>query len=112
MLLLIHLDHRRLYLYTPFHKRSPSQAIEAVVQRCSVKKVLLKISQNSQENTCARASFLIKLQTETCNFIIIETLPQVFSCEFYEISKKTFSYRTFPVAASAEASDVFPRLDS
>ena len=35
---------------------------EAVAQRCSVKKVLLKISQNSQENTCARASFLIKLQ--------------------------------------------------
>ena len=30
---------------------------ETVVQRCSVKKVLLKISQNSQENTCARVSF-------------------------------------------------------
>ena len=36
--------------------------IEAVVQRCSVKKVFLEISQNSQENTCARVSFLIKLQ--------------------------------------------------
>ena len=35
---------------------------EAVAQRCSVKKVFLEISQNSQENTCARASFLIKLQ--------------------------------------------------
>ena len=33
---------------------------EAVVQRCSVKKVFLEISQNSQENTCARDSFLIK----------------------------------------------------
>ena len=32
-------------------------------QRCSVKKVFLKILQNSQENTCARVSFLIKLQT-------------------------------------------------
>ena len=31
-------------------------------QRCSVKKVFLEISQNSQENTCARVSFLIKLQ--------------------------------------------------
>ena len=30
--------------------------------RCSIKKVSLKISQNSQENTCARVSFLIKLQ--------------------------------------------------
>ena len=35
---------------------------EAVFRRCSVKKLFLKISQNSQKNTCARASFLIKLQ--------------------------------------------------
>ena len=30
---------------------------EAVVQRCSVKKVFFKILQNLQENTCARISF-------------------------------------------------------
>ena len=36
--------------------------LEAVVQRCSVKKVFLKISQNLQENTCTRVPFLIKLQ--------------------------------------------------
>ena len=35
---------------------------EAVVQSCSVKKVSSEISQNSQENTCARVSFLITLQ--------------------------------------------------
>ena len=35
---------------------------EAVTQRCSVKKVFLEISQNSQENTCARVSFFIKLR--------------------------------------------------
>ena len=35
---------------------------EAVVQMCSVKNVFLKLSRNSQENTCARVSFLIKLQ--------------------------------------------------
>ena len=35
---------------------------EAVTQRCSVKKVLLEISQNSQENSCARVFYLIKLQ--------------------------------------------------
>ena len=29
-----------------------------------------------------------------------ETLAQMFSCEFCEISKSTFSYRTPPVAAS------------
>ena len=37
---------------------------EAVVHRCSVKKVFLEISQNPQENTCARVSFLIKLQAQ------------------------------------------------
>ena len=35
---------------------------EAVVQRCFLKKLFLEISQNSHENTCARVSFLIKLQ--------------------------------------------------
>ena len=46
-------------------------ASEAVVRRCSVKKAFLEISQNSQENTCARVSFFKK-----------ETLAQVFSCDF------------------------------
>ena len=35
---------------------------EAVVRRCSIKKVFLEIPQNSQENTCASVSFLIKLR--------------------------------------------------
>ena len=42
---------------------------EAVVQRCSVKKVFLKISQNPQENTCARVSFLIKLKASAIEAI-------------------------------------------
>ena len=71
---------------------------EAVVQRCSVKKVFLEISQNSQKNSCTRVSFSTKLQAS--NVIRKETLAQVFSCEFCEIFKNTFSYRTFPVAAS------------
>ena len=61
---------------------------EAVVPRCSVEKVFL--------NTCARVSFLIKLQA----WGLQETLAQVFSCEFCEISKNSCSYRTPPVAAS------------
>ena len=72
--------------------------MKAVVRRCSVKKVFLEISQNLEENTFARGSFLIKL--EAYNFIKKETLTQVFSCEFYDISKNTCSYRTPPVAAS------------
>ena len=35
-----------------------------------------------------------------CNFIKKETLAQVLSCEFCEISKNTFFYRTLLVAAS------------
>ena len=52
-----------------------------------MKKVFLEISQNSQENTCARVSFLIKLQ--------------VFSCEFCEISKNAFHIEHLRTTASA-----------
>ena len=48
---------------------------EAVVQRCSVKNMFIEISQNSQENTC----------------------------EFCEIFKNNFSYRTPPVAAFVDS---------
>ena len=57
-------------------------------------------SGNSQENNCARVSFLIKLHALACNFIKKETLTQVFSCEFCETFKNTFCYRAPPVAAS------------
>ena len=72
---------------------------EAVAQMCSAKKVLLEISQNSQENTSARFSFFNKVAGAACDFIKNKTLAQVFSCEFWEISNNTFSYRTPPVAA-------------
>ena len=49
------------------------------------KELLCKISQNSQENTCARVSFLIKLQALACNLIKTETLTQVLSHEFCKI---------------------------
>ena len=35
---------------------------EAAAQRCSVEKMFLEISQNSQENTCVRVSYLKILQ--------------------------------------------------
>ena len=49
----------------------------------------------------ARDSFLTKLQAEAGNFIKKETLVQVFSCEFFEISKNTFFHKKPLVAASA-----------
>ena len=61
---------------------------------------ILKISQNSQENTCDRDSFIIKLQVKACNFIKKETLAQVFSCEFCEIPKSIFFTEHFWVTPS------------
>ena len=43
-------------------KENSEPDTEAVAQRCSVKKGFFKISQNPQEKTYARVSFLIKLQ--------------------------------------------------
>ena len=44
---------------------------------------------------------LIKLQTSVLQlYLRNETLTQVFSSEYCEISKNTFSYRTPPVVAS------------
>ena len=55
--------------------------------------MFLKISQNSQENTCARDSL-------ACNFIKKETQAKVFSCEFCKISKTIFFTEHLRVATS------------
>ena len=67
----------------------------------SVKKMFLEISQNWQKYICVRVSFLIKLQVSGVQLYQKETLAQVFSCEFYQMFKSTFSYRTFLVGAPA-----------
>ena len=69
---------------------------EAVARRCSVKKLFLEISQNSQENTLKETL----AQVFSCNFIKNVTLAQVFDSEFGERSKNTFSYRKPPVVTS------------
>ena len=58
-------------------------------------KMFLEISQNWQENTCARASFLIKLHAFMPESLFKrglkkETLAQALSCEFCEISNNSF----------------------
>ena len=88
-----------------FHRTSPVAAseklkAEAVFRKCSVKKVFLEISQNSQENTCTKVSFL---QLYACNFIKIKSLTQVFSCEFCkQLSLRTLFFGTPSVAASVK----------
>ena len=65
---------------------------EAVAQSCSVKKTFLKNSQNSQENTCAGFSFLIKLQARGLLTVKrSETPTQMLFCEFC----KTFKNNVF-----------------
>ena len=63
-------DPKFNFLFSTIFKAA--RKTEAVAERCSVKKVFSEISQNSQENTCAGVSFLIKLQA--CSFIFIKRL--------------------------------------
>ena len=72
--------------------------------KCFVRKLFLEMSQNSLESTCARLSFLTKLQAKACSLIKKETLAQVFSCGFCEISKNAF----FTEHVWATASDIRP----
>ena len=55
---------------------------------------------SSRPEVICKKGVLIKLRTWGLQLIKKETLAQVFSCEYCEISKNTFSYRTPPVAAS------------
>ena len=48
-----------------------------------------------------------KKQLQACNFIKKETLAQVFSCEFCEISKNSLFYRTARLAASGKHKRTF-----
>ena len=73
-------------------------------QRCSVKKgVLRNLAKFTGKHLCQslyfdnvaglRAATLLKqILLHRCNFIKIDTPAQVFSCEFCQISKNTFSY--------------------
>ena len=65
----------------------------AVTQRCSVKEVILKISQNSQKNTCARVSFLTKLQgsgLRTATLLKKRIWHTCFSMNFAKILRASF----------------------
>ena len=62
--------------------------------------MFFEISQTSQENTCVRASFLIKLQVSACNVTKNETLAKVFSCEFCKLYKNTFFTKHVRTTAS------------
>ena len=75
-----------------------ASSLEAVVRRCSVKKMFLKILLNPQENTCARVYFSIRLFKQ---LFLKKTLAQVFSYEFCKVFERAYFYRTPEVAASS-----------
>ena len=64
--------------------------LEVVAQTCSVKKVFLEISQNSQENTCARVSFLIKLQAALATLLKNSLWHRCFSVNFAKFVRAPF----------------------
>ena len=73
-------------------------------QRCSVKKVVPRNAANFIGKQLCQSLFFYKvagLLGCSCNFIKKETLTQVFSCEFCEISKNNF----FPEHVWETASD-------
>ena len=58
-------------------------------QRCSLKKgVLRNFAKLTGKHLC-QSLFFNKVAGAACNFIKKETLSQVFSCEFCDISKNT-----------------------
>ena len=63
---------------------------EAVAQTCSVKKVFLEISQNSQENTCANVSFLIKLQQVPASLLKTRLWHRCFPVNFAKFIRAPF----------------------
>ena len=64
------------------------------------KGVLKNFAKFTGKHLC-QSLFFNKVAGGACNFIEKETLVQVFSCEFCEISKNTFSDRIPLVGASA-----------
>ena len=82
-------------------------------RRCSVKKMFLEILQYSQENTCARASFLIKLhacfyRTPTVAasvffFFLVKMFHFLISC--FNILKETLISVSEDVLVSTETAN-------
>ena len=85
---------------TALFRRSPQEVF--------CKKMFLKISQNSQKNTCARVSFLIKLQAwdfcllKSCSCLVISQETLKFSKGFFrsksrEVLRKNGFLKNFTI---------------
>lgn len=72
--------------------------------------MFFKFSQNLQEKTFLGVSSLIKLQAQPKNFIKVETLERVCSCELCEILKSIYVCRTSTTGCSSIYSWVLPTI--
>ena len=73
-------------------------------RRCSLRKgVLRNFAKFRGKHLCQSLFFnkIIGLMPQVCNFIQKETMAQVFSCKFCEISKNTFFTKQLQENASA-----------
>ena len=75
-------------------KKKTLRLSEAVVRTCSVKKMFLKISQTSQENTCVGVSFLKSYRPEGYNFIKQRLQHRCFPVNFAKFLKNLFCRAT------------------
>ena len=88
-------------MFTVSFANSPFTNIDtAIIRRChrwcsSARKVFLQISQNSQEITCAKVSFLMKLQIYREQVYQTRHSGTNVSCELCEISHNTFFKQPF-----------------
>ena len=87
-----HNDFSQAVWRSPANKENPEMFCK--------KDVLQNFAKFTGKHLC-QSLYFNKVTVYACNFIKKETLAQVFSCKFSEMSKKKFSYRTPPVAASA-----------
>ena len=74
-----------------FERNFSQETSETATRGVLCKKVFLEILQNSQKNTCERASFFNKVAgLSRATLFKKETLARVLSCEFCEISENIF----------------------
>ena len=78
-----------LYLERPSYRNSCPEVF------CK-KRVLRIFAKFTGKHLCQRRFFC---RPHACNFIKKEIMTQVFSCQFCEVAKNTFSYSTPPPAA-------------
>ena len=91
----IYTIHKYLSIFNIYHIRQ-NISNRSSHQRCSLKKGFLEISQNLQENICARVSFLIKLEAffselhlPITNELLAKYLLRIFSAFYKHIAYDT-----------------------